>query len=440
MESRAGDPARSSIEERQSSTRNRIILLTSIALQLLLGGLIGHYYDIPIFMATGYLVASGGNPYVAQDLTGVFGSSAFQGMNSVGYPPPWPLALGLIYRLVYPLSHSLFLYNLAIKIPVIAANVCLAYLAYGILKKQNAGEAVARKAWVFLLLNPTVLLLSSAWGQFDSIVALLSLLSLTLLYAGRVGGSAVLLALAVSSKPTALPILLVAVAWLMGSSPRLAIRYIAVFAAGVLVFCVAPFAILQWDPSPILEHWNAHFSMAGAMSFLTFFELVYDSYQLPGTWWLLGLAWIPALAAGVLVLGPNSGDLVDLLKNSSALVLVFFLTRAWLSEPNILLILPLVLILTSMGELDRRALAAVWILPLLFAALNTPSPQLLFPSFPRGVARILDWADGLRTARLVIRTAVVILWQVAGWWIVVSCLRKRADAARQPAMTGGLPA
>ena len=115
------------------AARDRAILLLSIGLQLILGLLFGHAYDIRIFMATGYLVASGRNPYVAQDLTAVFGNSAFQGMTSVGYPPPWPLVLGLIYRIIHPISHNLLVYNLAIKVPVIAANVGLAYLVCRIL-------------------------------------------------------------------------------------------------------------------------------------------------------------------------------------------------------------------------------------------------------------------------------------------------------------------
>ena len=406
------------------AARDRAILLLSISLQLILGLLFGHAYDIRIFMATGYLVASGRNPYVAQDLTAVFGNSAFQGMTSVGYPPPWPLVLGLIYRIIHPISHNLLVYNLAIKVPVIAANVGLAYLVCRILKDLGADAGVSRRAWVFMLLNPFLLFFASAWGQFDSIVALLALWSLLLLHKGRTRSSAVFLALAVSLKPTALPIVLVALAWLMGRSWQEAIRYLAVLVAGALLFCVAPFAIFGWDPSPIVTHWNAHFSVAGAMSFMTFFELLSNSYQLPGNWWLLGLAWIPALAFGLLALRRNTGGFVDLLKNSTALVLVFYLTRAWLSEPNIILVLPLVLILTSAGELDRRALAAMWILPLVFTFFNTSPPQLLFPSFPGAMEKVLGLGEGLRTVRLSLKIAVVILWQIAGWWIVISCLRR----------------
>jgi len=116
---------------------------------------------------------------------------------------------------------------------------------------------------------------------------------------------------------------------------------------------------------------------------MTFLELWKGSYQLPGQWWLLGLAWIPALGIGILALKPGINGYVDLLKKSTALILVFFLTRTWLSEPNVILILPFVVILTSIGELDKPALAAVWILPLIFTILMHRRPSFFSPVFLR---------------------------------------------------------
>ena len=165
---------------------------------------------------------------------------------------------------------------------------------------------------------------------------------------------------------------------------------------------------------------------------MTFFELWNDSYQLPGLWWLLGLAWIPALGIGILALKPGISGFVDLLKKSTALILVFFLTRTWLSEPNVILILPFVVILTSIGELDSLFLVAVWIFPLVFTIFNASPPQLLFPGFPEAMGRMLKGADGFRTARLLIRTALVVPWQIAGWWMVITLFRKSSA----PANTG----
>jgi hypothetical protein len=412
-----------------SLTRNQLVLVVSISIQVILALLFGHHYDMRIFMATGYLVGSGQNPYIAQDLTTVFNNSSFQGMTSVGYFPPWPLILGFVYQTIYQLVPNIFVYNLVIKIPVIAANILLAFLVADILKKLEVEETVIWKAWVFLLINPFLLYFSSAWGQFDSIVALLSLSSLVLLYSKKPIISAILLALAISLKPIALPILPVSLVYLMGRSLRQTINYTLVFFVSVLLFCVAPFLIFGWDPSPILRNWNAHFTVGGGMSFFSFFELLENTYQLPGWWWLLGLAWVPALLFGILALKDGIDGFVELLMKSTGLIMVFFLTRTWLSEPNITLILPLVLILTLIGKLNRISLLAVWALPLIFTIFNTSPPQLLFPAFPEVMDRMLVFSETFRTARLVARTIIVIPWLIIGWWIVISCF-KRGPALR----------
>jgi hypothetical protein len=405
------------------------LLLASVVLHLGAALFLGHAYDTRIFMATGYLTGTGQNPYVAQDLREVFHNPAFHEMTSVGYLPPWPLALGLLYRATYAIVPNLLVYNLAHKLPIIAANIALAYLVASLLQRLGAPRAVARRAWAILLFSPFLLYFTSAWGQFDSIVALLGLEALILLHDRKWMGSAVLLALAIAFKPTPLPLLPMALILLAEDSLKPALRYAGVFAASWLLFCIVPFIGLGWDPTPILTNWNAHFTVGGGMSFMTFYELLQDRYQLPGNWWLLGLAWLPALGAGLLAFRGGDRGMAALLKKSLGLVLIFFLTRTWLSEPNIALILPWVLILTSLGELSGLALAAVWCLPLIFTFFNASPPQLLFPAFPQAMVELLRLADEFRTPRLIARILVVIPWQIAGWWIVVTCLNHIRSAS-----------
>ena len=419
-------------------TLDSSILFLSIAIQVVLGLFFGHYYDMRIYMATGYLVGTGQNPYVPQNLTAVFNNSFFQGMTTIGYPPPWSLILGLLYRISYALVPNLLVYNLAIKIPIILANICLAYLVADILKNFGAEAAIIRRAWIFMLLNPFVLYFATAWGQFDSIVALLALLSLVLLQTGKVNRSAILLALAISLKPIAVPIFPVTFIYLLGRSSRTTITYSVVFLFCVILFCIAPFILFGWDATPIRAGWNAHFSISGGMSFMTFFELLKGTYQMPGQWWLLGLAWIPALGMGIYAMRHGIQGFTDLLKKCTGMILIFFLTRTWLSEPNILLILPFVLILTSIGELDSLAFNAIWILPLVFTIFNTSPPQLLFPSLPEAMASLLKLSDNFRVFRLVVRTVLVIPWQIAGWWIVITCFKRSPSPSEGTMISQGV--
>jgi hypothetical protein len=274
-----------------------------------------------------------------------------------------------------------------------------------------------------MLLNPFLLYSTAAWGQFDSIVALLSLAALVLLDSGKVKTSAILLALAFGFKPTALPLIIVPFFYLKRKSSRqVFIYYFFLFFSGLL-FCVAPFFILGWDPSPIIRNWNAHFVVGGGISFMTFLELIQDSYRLPGNWWLLGILWIPALGFTAYTLRSGIVGFKDLLKKSTALIMVFFLTLAWLSETNIVLILPFILILTSIGEFDQLTLTAIWILPLIFGFFNTGIAQLFFPSMPAIMDKLLKLAEDYRTVRLVAKLVIVIPWQIVGWWIVYRSFR-----------------
>ena len=405
-----------------------IYLLLSLLLQLILGTLFGHMYDIRISMATGYLVATGQDPYIAQNLTTIFANPAFQGMTSIGYPPPWPLLLGGIYLLSYNLTHNLLIYNLAIKLPIIAANLCLAYLVRNILVEQGIGRSMARNAWTFLLFNPFLLYFTTAWGQFDSLVAWLTLLSLLFLTSKKIGASSITLALAIAFKPTPVPVILAGVVYLWGGPWRRLARYLIILGAGIVVFCVLPFIIFHWDASPILHGWNAQFSVSGGISLTTIYELVSDAYTLPGYWWLLGFIWLPAVLVSTLFLPRGEQDLAILLKNSLILILVFFLTRTWLSEQNLTLVLPLVLILVWLGKLPTLTLTVVWVLPLIFTIFNTSPAQLLFPILPDVMTRLLQWSDTFRTPRLVARTLLVIPWQAAGWWIILHKTRKEVIA------------
>jgi hypothetical protein len=182
--------------------------------------------------------------------------------------------------------------------------------------------------------------------------------------------------------------------------------------------------IFGWNPEVILRNWNAHLIVGGGMSLLTFRELTNGTYLLDGAWQILGVAWLPAVAVTAWCLRSRVRQLRGLVTASAALLLVFFLTRAWLSEPNIILVLPLLVILVSLGDLPSPALTAVWVLPLVFGLFNASLVQLLFPSMPDAMGRLLSLSDTFRTARLVARTVIVVAWQIVGWWIVVRCLRK----------------
>jgi hypothetical protein len=185
---------------------------------------------------------------------------------------------------------------------------------------------------------------------------------------------------------------------------------------------------LGWPTEQIEQRPNAQFLMTGGLSFTTVARLFRDPLDLPGHWWLLGMLWVVALAAG-LVLWRRGDGFDDLIRGSAALTLVFLLTRAWLAEPNVVLLLPLVLILAALGELDRRLLMALWLIPLAFAVANASPLQLLWLTFPDAWRASLAALGAVSDVLPPLRAALVVAWQVAGWWTVVVCLRRTAEPA-----------
>ena len=154
--------------------RELLAVFLSVLVQLPLAIFLGHYYDQRLSIDTGYLVSSGLNPYQQYTITIFSSNPHLIGLNPIiGYPPLWPLLLGLIYHITFNLTPNLFLYNFAIKIPVIASNIALAYVTKMLMQSQNMPPQRAQFAWLFLLFNPLTLLTTTAWGQFDTLIAFL---------------------------------------------------------------------------------------------------------------------------------------------------------------------------------------------------------------------------------------------------------------------------
>jgi hypothetical protein len=399
-------------------------LALSVSVQLTLALFFGHLIDMRVNMAAGFLTAAGQNPYLAHDLSAVFHSWLFKEFTTIGYPPPWPLLLALIYKCVYAAAPGLLAYNLAIKLPIIAANIWLAFLVKEVLGKLGVSARATRSAWIFMLFNPFILYATAAWGQIDSIVAALSLAALILLDSGKYGRSAFLLGLAIAFKPIALPLVPVAVMYLLSRSWRQAAWFGFVFSMVVLFSCAGPFIVFGWDPAVIVRNWNVHFIAGGGMSFLAFLEFIPNASRLNGQWQLAGFLWVPALCLAIFFLRGGIGGLDDLLKKSAALLLVFFLTRSWLSEPNIVVLIPFLVIAVSGGGLPRPLLHAVWVLTLAFSIFNASVALVFFPGMPHIMEQLLRIAGDCRMERLIARSAVVTAWFIAGWAIVAACMKK----------------
>jgi hypothetical protein len=408
--------------------RDLAAVVLSVLVQVPLAVFLGHYYDERSFIDTGYLVSAGLNPYIPHVIT-VFSNPALIGINPIiGYPPLWPLLLGAIYRLTYNLTPNIFLYNFAIKIPVIAANIALAYATKNIMQNLNTPPKRVRFAWLFLLFNPFTLLTTAAWGEIDTLIALLCVASLYLLSKGEVIKSSILLSLSIVLKPISLPLIGLPLLFSTPNNRRKNTVYIAILVAIVVGLWFLPFNLLGWMAPSSPGQVTAYFKMADSMTLFSLVEVVQNTAVLPAGLEFLGYLWIPALLIGYYLVYRNPPkSLPELTEKATVLLLIFFLTRTWLSEPNLNLLIALALIALASKDLSFRNFHFLWVLPLVFMFFNTAVPQLFFLVDPSVISGLAQLDQSIRFWRLLGKFLVVVVWQIFAWRLVIKLLSRKPN-------------
>jgi hypothetical protein len=391
-----------------------LLVLLSLFVQIPLALFLGHYYDQRVFMATGYLVGSGLNPYQHYEIVGVFAHTSFQeAIPRFGYPPLWAFVLGLAFQLSYQVVPNLLLYNFATKIPIIAANICLAFFARHVLIEWTGAEKNAQFAFLFFLFNPFTLLTTAAWGQLDTVATFLCVASFYLLNQGRKGWCALALALAFSIKPVVLPILGLPLFFQKTKTWQTNIAYIGILTIAIFAFLIMPFLIEGWQLFFSSDEWTAHFRTAGGLTLFGVVEIFNGTLLLPQSLEILGFLWVPALILGYYsIYRSPPASKTELIQKVIFLFLIFFLMRSWLSEPNINLILPLMLIALGTQKATFRNFHFAWAIPFVFMFLNYSIPQLFFILCPTVISDLAVLDTQILTMRLVGRLFVAGLWQI----------------------------
>ena len=124
------------------------------------------------------------------------------------------------------------------KLPASLADFGLAGLALYALRDRFAWGVVAAAA---IVLHPAVIDISAWWGQYESIYLLFALAAVVLALDGRNGLSAAALALALMTKPQALPFLVPFAAWYWATGGPRGFLKAAAIGLGVVVLVWLPF-------------------------------------------------------------------------------------------------------------------------------------------------------------------------------------------------------
>ena len=332
-------------------------------------------------------------------------------------------------QIIVGFLEDIFLYNFAIKIPVIASNIALAYVTKNIMQQLNVPPKRIQFAWLILLFNPFTLLTTAAWGQFDTLIALLCVVSLYFLSKGQIVKSSILLSLSIILKPISLPLIGLPLFFSTSQNRRKNLIYILISALILVGLWFLPFNLFGWMMPSSAGQVTAHFKMAGCMTLFNLVEVFQNTAILPLGLEFLGYLWIPALLFGYYLVYRNPPkSMPELAEKAVLLILIFFLTRTWLSEPNINLVISLALIALTSKKLNFQNFGFLWIIPLVFMFFNFALPQLFFLVSPSIILNLAQLDNSILEWRLVGKFVVVIFWQVFAWRLVIKLLNANSKS------------
>jgi len=433
-------------------------LLTGFVIRLPFAAFLGHPYDLRIFMAVGWAVAHNVTPYGQYALHEIFLNMPhphlFETFPGIGYPPTWALLCGLMY-LASACTNNIYVYTFALKVPIVLADLVAAYLIYRLLA-WDVGEWKAFKVFRLFLFCPFILSIGVAWGMFDVIPLIFTLLS-ALYLPKRWKLSSVLLAVGSTFKQ--IPLVLIPTYSILSykryKSDKIALKYfflsVSVFAAVTL----APMLLFGWSLTGMFNALSygavatappykgvTSFPLGAASPFNIFLLLdaiqPNSNLQVPP---VLSYLWIPACIAAyayVLRKAENNVDIASIVQYSLLTMLVFFTTRTWVSEPNLIFLFVLFVMSAHMPvnflmrarvllkDFDYRSIHAMWILLFCFVMANVPVISFFWIISPWTLNAASAFADGpFGWTRLLVMSCLTFSWLVLGWRQVIRSLRGR---------------
>ena len=382
---------RSSVSGFRSLVRHWTFIV-SLLLQLVLAVTLAHGYDFRVGIVAGRNIALGNSPYDGGAAPEGLAEGYGPDVQGIGETPMWPLYLGVVYLAS---SEDHYVFNFLSKLPIIVANVVLAYFAY---------RKWGRKGSYLFLFNPFLLLISSAWGKPDNIATLLAVVALTVLRVPSL--AATLTGMSLMIKPLGLPL----IPPMVGYYSRLGSRALLTFLGALLVTSTtiffAPFLLLGWPLETVFSGLSNWLTPAGGLSLFNLVEFSYGISYLPRGFELLGLLPVIGLAGALiysLIRAPTNR--AEVVRYSLVASVIFLTTRTWVSEQNLVLLFPLFLL--ASGRLPGKLL---WAIPLLFMVVNTSMMQLTYLAFPNIINLISEFDSSWGEFRLLAKFLLNIPW------------------------------
>lgn len=438
------------IKQMLSKLPKRTYLAVALVLRLLLAPFLSHPFDMQVFMAVGAAVAKGMSPYGQYALQDIFGHALYGTVPGIGYPPLWGLITGEMYSLSSALAPgNLYAYVLALKIPIIIAELATAILIYNILKTQ-LNEKVASKGFLLFLFCPFIIAVGTVWGMFDTLALFFTLFSAYVLQKNW-KLSSVYLSVASLLKifPLVLAPLYSAFLYKSTRSLKVAVKFSLLAIGATVLFTFIPMIAYGWPISNLSNALAYHVEAAnpsyysqapfpyGAASPFNLFTLLIniagEGLQPPQ---FLIYIWVPAcIAIYALFLhtcipalekrASVPASFPFTVQWSLLLLLTLFTTRLWVSEQNLTFLLAFLALSVFIQRPEEfRRVRSVWLLLFAFVMVHVPVIAFLWLPYPWTLSAATAFADGpFGWTRLLLMTLLTFSWLALSWHYVIKKLR-----------------
>lgn len=287
------------------------------------------------------------------------------------------------------------LFDFLVKLPLIVSDIAVAMIVYKLTYRLSHVREMATSAAALWFLNPFVIWVSAAWGMFDTLPALFTILAAYLAMTRRLTYSAVALAVAIALKYYAVVLVfpLLVMAWRIGGRRELAKAATVFFVSTAILFAPSltksGAAVVELSSSPALS--STSYSGLSILTAVTLFATtnvaLFSTSMVTGS---LLLVYYGIVHRSKVM---KASDIIAYFGISLLPLLLFY---SYVGENFLIWVLPFGAILASDDSITRRLYWALSLVGLTSSVTDSLLPYYLLPVSP--------WIGGL----------LVLILQLAG--------------------------
>ena len=278
------------------------------------------------------------------------------------------------------------LFDTLVKIPFLISDLLVAILLYKMIAESADNQNLACKASALWFLNPYLIWISSGWGMFDSIPALLSLTSLYLLLKKKLALSSASLATAVAYKLYPL-LFLVPVAFYLRRTlsrrifQRKLVKFLFIFIAASAILFLPTLNMMLSFPHSLLVTTNLG-DIGGGLTYWSIALMVpIDGNIAIATSTMLGILFL-ILVFWRISKTKFEHEVQALASTQLACILAIFLSYRIIPEQFFVWALPYIIILVLTGKVEEILYRAPSFIAFIYSITDTLLPFYMLPLTP----------------------------------------------------------